>query len=200
MQWLPRTAPLLLLLALLAAGSLACGCPPKLVDYTSPEATLRTWQAHLCHDLPEDEYACFSADFARSFGGYGNYLAFRDHLIADQPVLSYIVERKDLSDNIVGFGIEPDGIHGWAILQALSERLRLDFVREVWVTITFRDGRKPVRSRQRVPFSGMLNLSGTRQWLLIDRPDLDPDDIDLIESISFDSRWLIDRFGAEVSP
>src|SRR5262245_58989347 len=142
----------LVLAGLLLAG---CRCPPLIEDYDTPHDTLATWQAHLCHDDPEGEYACLAASFQAAMGGFPNYYAARTALLEQRPVASWLLRHADLRDYEAETSYSADGRGAAVRLEARGETVWLRFEREAWVTIGFADGTSVTR-RQIHPMDELL--------------------------------------------
>src|SRR5262249_27872228 len=115
--------PLALLASLLGLLLASCGCPPLIESYSSPQATLATWQPHLCRDDPQGEYGCFAASFKRSMGGFENYNAARSALLDRRPVAAWLLKRADLADYVTDSTCSADGRQAALTLQARGETI-----------------------------------------------------------------------------
>ena len=128
--------------ALLAALCGACACPPLIEKYDTPQATLDLWQAHLCRDDVEGEYACLSLDFQRA-NGFQAYYAGREALLAREPTAAWLFKHADLHDHVVATNFTPDGRYASIVLSAgRDDSLSVLFEREAWVSVTWDDGRR----------------------------------------------------------
>ena len=174
----------------------ACGCPPLKESYDSPTDTLLTWQAQLCRDNVEAEYRCMSRDFKRSMGGHANYHAGRQLMLASQPVMAALLKRANLAGAVASETVSEDGNQAVLVLQALGELVPVLFERETWLIIVWNDGTTQI-ARQPRALEDLLIKRGTDQWLIVERPELDPVQFRSLHSLAFESRWLIAGIGDE---
>jgi hypothetical protein len=175
-------------LGLLLLFAAACACPTPVERWDTPQATLALWQARLCHDDPEREYACLSCGFQKSFGGYQNYFAARTALLEQNATAAWLFGHADLLDHVRDVSFEADGQHAAIVLESGDSSLVVSFEREAWVTATWDDGRS-VTARQRVPLDALVVNDGNQQWLRVDRPELT--DTPHLGELRVAGRWLI---------
>ena len=184
----------LLLLLLLPA---ACACPTPVERWDTPQATLALWQARLCRDDPEGEYACLSRDFQKSFGGYQSYFAARTTLLEQNATAAWLFGHADLLDHVADISFDADGQHAAIVLTSGDNSLVVGFEREAWVSATWDDGHT-VPARQRAPLDALVVQSAKGQWLRIDRPELtDPSHL---SEVRFTNRWLISDLAGLATP
>jgi len=183
----PLAFAALVLAGLLLAG---CGCPPLIENYATPRDTLATWQAHLCHDDPEGEYACLAASFQAAMGGFPNYYAARTALLEQRPMAGWLLRHADLRDYEAETSFSADGRGAAVRLEARGETVWLRFEREAWVTIGFADGTSMTR-RQNHPIDELLGSQAGRQFLFIDKPALSREQLEAVRDVHMDSRWKI---------
>lgn len=174
----------------------ACGCPRLEESYASPTQTLLTWQAQLCRDEPVAEYRCMARAFRDRIEGFASYHAWRQQLLAEEPIMSALIKRGNLADAVSEEHVSEDGNHAVLILSALNSTIAIRFERETWATLLFADGERSV-TNQRRSLEELVVLRGTDQWLTLERPALDPDRLAGLQSVHFDSRWLIAGMGDE---
>jgi hypothetical protein len=175
-------------LGLLLLLPAACACPTPIERWDTPQATLALWQARLCHDDPQGEYACLSRDFQKSMGGYETYFAARTALLERDAVAAWLFRHADLEDHVRDVIFESDGCHAAIVLEAGDSSLVVSFEREAWVTATWDDGRSVI-ARQRVPLDTLIQRDGASQWLRLDRPEFT--DSAHLSEVRVNGRWLI---------
>ena len=184
----------LVLLLLLPA---ACACPTPIERWDTPQATLALWQARLCHDDPEGEYACLSRGFQKSFGGYQSYFAARTALLQQNATAAWLFGHADLLDHVADISFDPDGQHAAIVLASGDNSLVVGFEREAWVSATWDDGHVET-NRQRAPLDSLVVTSPKGQWLRVDRPELtDPHHL---SELRFTGRWLISDLAGLATP
>ena len=177
-------------LGLLLLLPAACTCPTPVERWDTPQATLDLWQARLCRDQSEGEYACLSRDFQKSFGGWENYFAARRALLERDPVAAWLLSHADLSEHVAGASFDPDGQHAALVLRSGDTSITVSFDREAWVTASWDDGHS-VTARQRVPLDALVVLddASAGQWLSLERPPLS--DAARLTEVRVANRWLI---------
>lgn len=168
----------------------AC-CPPKRVDYDTPEGTLRTWQAQLCHDDPVEEYGCLSSDLKQQMAGYQTYSAARRLLLEQEPLLAWLVQRVDLIERAESFDVDDDAGTASMTFVEDGERYEVHFVRETWVVYDTGDDPQPTARLPR-SMAEVVYQQGQRQVMNVDRPLLDPDQIRRLRGFQVETRWKID--------
>jgi hypothetical protein len=175
-------------------GLAACGCPRLDESYASPTDTLLTWQAQLCRDKPVAEYRCMARVFRERIQGFAAYHAWRQQLLAEEPVMSALIKRGNLAGAVADEQLSEDGNHAVLILEVLNTTVTISFERETWATLVDADGEEVV-ANQRRSLEELIVLRGTEQWLTLERPTLDVAELATLQSVHFDSRWLIAGFG-----
>jgi len=180
----------LMLALLLAIAIPACGCPPLIERWDTPEATLAQWQARLCRDDVVGEYGCFAATFQRSFGGFDAYFTARAELLEQRPTAAFVLQHADLTDASAPTEYATDGHHARIVLDARGESIAIDFECEAWVTVTYADGTSRT-VRQRGPPAALVGALNGQQWLSFDRPVLDEQRLADVRAVRVDPRWLI---------
>lgn len=181
-----RLGPLLLLL-LAAAG---CRCPAPRESFETPLDTLATWQARLCRDDPQGEYACLARSFQLGLGGFETYYAARTALLEREPAAAWLFSRADLAEHVAATEFDPQGWHAALLLDAGDARLQVAFEREAFVTVTWDDGtRQTVRQRTAPAQLFVRDERSARQWLALERPDIpEPQHV---REVRLELRWLI---------
>lgn len=175
-----------LLLALLLPT--ACLCPRPVECWDTPQATLELWQARLCHDAVEGEYACFARSAQQAMGGFENYYTARAKVLDERPAAAWLFRHADLEDHIVSASFDPDGRHAALVLESGDERIQVSFERETWITASWDDGRVE-SARHPAPPGTLVVQDGGRQWLLLERPgQLDAPGL---REVRVSARWLI---------
>ena len=194
----PTARVLSLLAGLLLAG--AC-CPPKLVNYDTPEDTLRTWQAQLCHDDAIEEYGCLSSDLKLQMAGWETYYAARRKLLEEQPFLAWLLKKFDLPDRAVETRIdEVDGMQTATMVFEVDEQpFEITFKRETWVVFDTRDDPPPTGRLDR-SIADVVYQRGQSQALLVERPLLTDEQRRRLRAIHVDARWKIDFISGLLSP
>ena len=168
----------------------ACSCPPLVESYASPEETLLAWQAHLCRDDAQGEYACLSAGFQRAMGGFPTYHAARAALLEREPATAWLFARADLLEHLTASERDDERGDALLVLSSGEERVEVAFERETWLIITWDDGRRePVNQGQ--PLSRLLGARDGQQWLTILKPALDPARLGQVRGLAVESRWKI---------
>lgn len=182
-----RAARLGALLLLLVS---ACRCPPDRAAFATPLETLSTWQARLCRDDPQAEYACLARSFQLAMGGFETYWAARTALLERDPAAAWLFSRAELSGHVVAVSEEPGGWRAALLLAAGDAQVQVLFEREAFVSVTWDDGRSQTL-RQRIPPAQLFvrdDRSG-RQWLALERPDItEPRHV---REVRVELRWLI---------
>lgn len=177
-----------LLLAAVAGG---CACPPLVERYDTPQATLDLWQAYLCRDDAEGEYACLSLDFQRSMGAFDGYYHGREDLLQREPTTAWLFKHANLDSHVVATNFTPDGQKASIVLSAGGEdSVLVAFEREAWVTVSWDDGRHEV-ARQAAPLPSLIQRDQAKRhtWMSLPRPELT--DEPHIVDIRYSARWLI---------
>lgn len=195
-RWAPLTAAIWLL------G--ACACPPLTSSYANPEATLASWQSHLCHDDTEGEYRCLSAGLQASIGGFQTYLAARRALTENEPALTWLLSRANLGEHVVAHDLNQAERRASLTLEARGDRFELAFVQETAARIDLDDGRFlfAILERPLGELIGQQIVGGrvARQWFDFARPRIDEDDLEQIRSIRLEHRWKIDSITGLLPP
>jgi len=181
-----RAWPVLLLAAALAG----CACPDLVESWDTPQAALATWQARLCRDDVEGEYACLSRSFQLAINGFETYYPLRTGLLERDPAAAWLFRRADLAEHVASCSFDPDGRRAVLVLEAGDAQLAVTFEREAFVTVVWDDGRSET-ARQRAPPDELLvrDERSRRQWLAIERPDIT--EPRRVREVRFASRWLI---------
>lgn len=172
---------------LLAAG---CRCPDPVERWDTPQAALATWQARLCRDDAEGEYACLARSFQAGIGGYQSYYEARSALLEREPLAAWLFRRADLDEHVISASFHPDGRHAALVLQAGAAQFTVGFEREAFVTVTWDDGRTQT-ARQRAAPGELLVVDerARRQWLAIEKPEIaDPG---RVVELRYSPRWMI---------
>jgi hypothetical protein len=172
---------------LLIAG---CRCPDPVERWDTPHAALATWQARLCRDDPEGEYACLARSFQAGIGGYQSYYEARSALLEREPLAAWLFRRADLDKHVVSASFDPDGRHAALVLQAGEAHFTVGFEREAFVTVTWDDGRTQTARQHAAPTELLVVDERTRrQWLALEKPEIaDPVHV---RELSFSARWMI---------
>ena len=154
----------------------ACGCPPLVEGYTSPEQTLLAWQAHLCRDDVQGEYGCLAANFQRAMGGFQQYHAARAALLEQQPAMAWLFARSDLLEHVEQRQLNDVTGTARVSLRSGDDQIEIGFERETWLTIVWADGKRESFNQEQ-PLSVMLGSQLGRQWLTILKPALATDQL-----------------------
>lgn len=134
----------ILIPAVLAMLCGACKAPPLgPADYSTPSATLLTFQNAFQNDRADREYECFSQEFKKNHSSLSlsSYYETRQMLLEDQPVAAYIFSLNDLSDNIIEEIISPKGDRATLVLSVYGEEVFIEFIRETLFQIEFDEAR-----------------------------------------------------------
>jgi hypothetical protein len=185
-----RFTALLPALACLALALPACGCPPLVPRWDTPEATLANWQANFCRDDVKGEYGCLAASFQDAIAGFPSYFAARARLLEEQPATAWVLAHADLDERVAPAIYEPDGQTAHLALEARGERVEIGFECEAWITVTYADGTTQL-GRQRATPAALVGGDASRQWMSFERPPFDPARLADIRSVHVDARWLI---------
>jgi hypothetical protein len=167
----------------------AC-CPPLDVSYASPEATLRTWQAALCHDEPVGEYRCLSQGLQAGMGGFETYFAARQKLLRDDPLASFLLKHFELAERAEERHVTADGQHVTLIFEHSGQRFVLEFDQETAVDVVLDDGRR-LAGRMNQPPSAYIGSQGALQWIHFSSPLLTPEERTALWELSFEREWKI---------
>jgi len=170
--------------------SAACTCPPLIESYETPRDTLALWQARLCRDDVQGEYACMASSFQRSMQGFATYHVARKALLKDDPVAAWVFERADLDDAIIESGYGPDADTAWIVLGRGNNRLTVMFEREPYVTVRWADGSSQTR-RQKTPLDKLFDRRDGRAWLGISQPPIPEDRLHELRALLVEPRWKI---------
>jgi len=178
------------LLLLLLLG--ACGCPPLAPSYTTPLATLETFQAQLCREDQEGEYSCLSESFKRGIGGFENYYAARELMLERTPLgASSVFKRIDLANNVTAQTLSPDGLAAELVMEFLvGDPVSIYFERETLATLAFEDG-SLTGGIQDAPMSELVGSEAGRNWVLFDAPLLTSERLRGLTNVTLSSRWHI---------
>jgi hypothetical protein len=183
-----RGAPFLALACALLAG--ACRCPDLVERWDTPQDALATWQARLCRDDAEGEYACLSRSFQAGIGGYQSYYEASRALLEREPVAAWLFRRSDLAEHVTSASFDPDGRHAALVLEAGDAQFTVGFEREAFVTVTWDDGRTQT-ARQRAAPADLLAFDerARKQWLAIEKPEIGAPG--QVRELRFSARWMI---------
>ena len=123
-RWLP---PLLLLFA-----GACCTTPPAPPDFSTPEATLRTFQQAFDRDDVAAEYECFSLPFKERNGSFGldDYYEFRRRFVSEHPVAAFLFSKNDLTNNITARSPLEGRELAWLEIEAGGRKVTIDFMLE----------------------------------------------------------------------
>jgi hypothetical protein len=179
----------LALSALLFSLVAAC-CPPLQTSYSTPEETLRTWQSQLCHDQPEGEYRCLSRSLQQAMGGFETYFPARQQLLNDNPIVGLLVQHADLPGRVVESAGNSEGDWYRLVFEESDQRFAIEFITETLVTFHLRDGNDILGLLEK-PLEGYLGRDETRQWLMIPKPRLTPEQQAAVRSLTFEEQWKI---------
>jgi hypothetical protein len=168
----------------------ACGCPPLVEGYASPDQTLLAWQAHLCRDDAQGEYGCLAASFQRAMGGFQQYHAARAALLEQQPAMAWLFARSDLLEHIASRQLDDAAGTARVNLRSGDDEIEIGFERETWLTLVWADGRRESFNQEQ-PLSVLLGSQLGRQWLTILKPPLTPNQLGAVRSLSVEGRWKI---------
>jgi len=179
--------PSLLALALLGA----CGCPPLQESYATPLATLQTFQAQLCREDTEGEYACFSESFKHGIGGFENYYTARELILDKAPLgASFLIKHVDLANYVSDQSVAPDGLSAELVLSRGEDDVSIYFERETLAVLRFEDG-TITGGVQDDPMSDLVGSQAGRNWILFDAPLLTAERLAGLTSLRVASRWHI---------
>jgi len=170
--------------------SAACTCPPLVESYETPRETLALWQARLCRDDAQGEYACLAASFQRAMQGFQTYHVARAALVEEDPFAAWVFERADLDDAIIETGYGPDADSAWIVLGRGNDRLTVMFEREPYVTVRWADGSSQTR-RQKLPLDKLFDRRKDYPWLGIERPPVPADRLHELRAVLLEPRWKI---------
>ena len=180
---------LLSFLALALLG--ACSCPPLEPSYATPLATLTTFQAQLCREDQEGEYACFSDGFKRGIGGFENYYAAREIILERAPLgASTLLKHIDLTNYISSQSLAPDGLSAELVMARGDDAVSIYFTRETLAMLEFEDG-SITGGIQDEPMSELVGSQAGRNWVLFDAPLLSAERLRGLTHFSVASRWHI---------
>lgn len=118
----------------------ACCTTPPVPDFSTPEATLTTFQDAFNADMPKLEYECFALEFKKRRGNFDleQYTIARDRALDDNPLISAFMSLKDLADSIESLDFDSDGGTAVMTLSILGEEFRIRFRRETVFRIEFK--------------------------------------------------------------
>jgi hypothetical protein len=180
-----RWVPCALLFCLVGA----C-CPPLKTSYESPELTLETWQAQLCHDQPKGEYRCLSKSLQQLLGGFETYFAARQRLLNDDPVVGFFIQRVDLPGRAVESETSPDGRFHRFVFEESGQRFGIECVVETLVTFHLEDGTDLQHMLPR-EIDYYLDSQRKQQWVNIPKPLLSAGQQAAVRSITLEQQWKI---------
>ncbi|MCB9898427.1 MAG: hypothetical protein H6825_10520 [Planctomycetes bacterium] len=192
----PCARVLALLASLLLVG--AC-CPPKRVDYSTPEATLRTWQAQLCHDDPIEEYGCLTAGLKLQMGGWETYYAARRKLLEEQPFFAWLLKTFDLPGRAVETLVLEDAGVARMTFEVEGQEYDIAFERETWAIFDTQDDPSPTARLER-PIADVVYQRGGQQVLRVDEPLLSSEQIRRLRAIRVLTRWKIGSISGLLTP
>lgn len=132
-----------LLLALLAGA--CCTPSPGPPDFSTPEATLRTFQQAFHREDVSAEYECFSLPFKANNGNFGldDYYEFRRRFVEEHPVAAFLFSRNDLSNNITARSPLQGRELAWLKLEVAGEEVTIDFILETVYRLEYGAGARP---------------------------------------------------------
>jgi hypothetical protein len=161
--------------------------------YDSPEATLGTWQAHLCQDDAKGEYRCLSADFKSRMGNFSAYWTARRVLFDEEPLLRFALENADLDEHVTDRWIDEDAGTAQLSFEVRGHATSVGFRRETFLRVELEHG-PPVVGRSDKPLAGLVGTHGTRRWIELTgtRLDLTDQQLQATRAILLEQRWKID--------
>ncbi len=163
-----------LVVVLAALAMSACCTEPVVPDFTTPMATLSTFQGAYRNDLPELEYECFGLDLKSRIGSLDldRYILWRDEALQENPYLNVVLNFKDLVDNVSEPEYGPHGRTAKLFLNLLSKEIQLYFIRETFFRLEFEEGLRPVECRTAPLHPGLIEVSG--RTIRLEVADLPP--------------------------
>ncbi len=190
-------------LALFSLSS-CCTLPPE-PDFSTPAATLCTFQKAFRADAPEIEYACFSLDFKETMGSLDldRYEIMRDRVLEDNPLLSTLFKVKDIDSfiNKTEFRNEPSGIKkALMTISLLGREITLLFICETIYRMEFNGGVRPMEVS--MPPLYPISMRKRKEAVMLVIPDVHPrciNNISLVRKLVVEEQWkLADFFSADL--
>jgi hypothetical protein len=122
-----------------------CCSPDPTADFSTPVATLQTFQSAFRAGMPGLEYECFSLDYKMSQGGFDLdiYTAMRNEAIDENPLAASLLSLKDLAGSVTDLAIEPSRRFAAMTLSILGKEFRILFFRETVYRMEFDEGIRP---------------------------------------------------------
>ena len=126
-----------LCLSLITAS--CCSTPLGPPDYSTPKATLMTFQEAFRNDAAYREYECFSLVLKKRLGSldYKSYYDSRYQFIDDHPMMAFLFSLNDLDDNIMETEYRADGKEAWLTLSVGGEIIVIAFIEETFYHIEY---------------------------------------------------------------
>jgi hypothetical protein len=138
----------------------ACCTTPPVPDFSTPEATLTTFQDAFNADMPKLEYECFALEFKKNRGNFDleQYIIARDRALDDNPLISAFMSLKDLADSIDSLDMGSDGRTALMTLSVLGEEFRIRFRCETVFAIEVKSDKRR-RTDLMPPFDESVQVS-----------------------------------------
>jgi hypothetical protein len=147
-----------LLATCLAVTLPACKAPAPIPDFTTPIATLETFQSAFKADLPVLEYECFSLDFKEKQGGLDLdiYASMRNQAIDENPLAAALLSMKDLTKSVTEVAVDETRRMATMTLSILGEELLVIFVRETYYRLEYDENIRTVEDLMPPLFAGSI--------------------------------------------
>jgi len=160
MQMLPSRPirPAALLAAILAVCLTSCRTPTPVPDFSTPVATLKTFQDAFRAEVPELEYECFSDDFKEKQGrlDLDTYALMRAQAIRENPLAATLLSLKDLAGSVTDLTIDPSRRVATMTLSILGEEINIFFFRETFYRLEFDEGIRTVEDLMPPLYAGSI--------------------------------------------
>jgi len=186
----------LLLFSALAALSGCCSTPPPQPDFSTPLATLETFQDAFRADAGQLEYECFAHSFKESMGGFDldSYAVMRDEAIDANPLVKTFLALKDLAGSVKSVQVDPNNRQAIMNLNVLGTEFDILFLRETIYHLEFDND-----SRVREDFMPPLRstVAANQGALLLIVPDVNPrwlKKVEALRKLSVEERWKFGDF------
>jgi hypothetical protein len=133
-------------------------------------------------------------------GGFETYFAARQQLLGNNAIVGLLVQHVDLPDRVIESAGDAEGDWHRLVFEESDQRFAIEFVTETLVTFHFKSGANILGLLEQ-PIDDYLGSDESRQWLMIPKPRLTPEQRAAVQSLTFEEQWKISSIdGLKGSP